>query len=146
MPFGLQPIHIIIIVAVALIIFGPSKLPEMGRSLGKAITEFRRGTQEMAEGFKEEVIKPVEHTSQPEPAGISLTQAPTQLASSQLASTPITPAQATPAPMAATPIAAMPNLAPPILAPQACPQCHAENPASARFCNSCGAVLAAQPN
>ncbi len=47
MPFGLQPIHIIIIIAVALIIFGPTKLPEMGRSLGKAITEFRRGTQEM---------------------------------------------------------------------------------------------------
>ncbi len=39
--FGLQPWHVIAIVAVALIIFGPSRLPEIGRALGKSISEFR---------------------------------------------------------------------------------------------------------
>jgi len=55
MPFGIQPIHIIIVIAVAFLLFGGSKLPEMGRSLGKTITEFRKGTKEAAEGFKTEV-------------------------------------------------------------------------------------------
>lgn len=55
MPFGLQPIHLIIVAVVALIIFGPSRLPEIGRGLGKAINEFRKGTKEMTDSFREEV-------------------------------------------------------------------------------------------
>ncbi len=58
MPFGIQPIHIIIIVVVALIIFGPARLPELGRNLGKALNEFRRGTREMTESFRDEVTRP----------------------------------------------------------------------------------------
>src|SRR5450759_2299831 len=58
MPFGIQPIHIIVIVIVALIIFGPQRLPELGRSLGKGLNEFRRGTNEMTGSFKDEVTKP----------------------------------------------------------------------------------------
>ncbi len=57
MPFGIQPIHIVIIIVIAFLLFGASKLPEMGRSLGKALSEFRKGTKEAAEGFKEEVNK-----------------------------------------------------------------------------------------
>jgi len=37
MPFGLQPTHLIIIAVVALIIFGPSRLPEIGRAFGKTL-------------------------------------------------------------------------------------------------------------
>ncbi len=59
MPFGIQPIHIVIIILVAFLIFGANKLPELGRSLGKTITEFRKGTKEAAEGFKEEIQKPI---------------------------------------------------------------------------------------
>jgi len=59
----IQPWHIIVVVVVALIIFGPQRLPEIGRGLGKALNEFRKGTKEMTEGFREEVIKPVEPTS-----------------------------------------------------------------------------------
>jgi sec-independent protein translocase protein TatA len=57
MPFGIQPIHIVIIILVAFLIFGANRLPELGRSLGKTITEFRKGTREAAEGFKEEIQK-----------------------------------------------------------------------------------------
>jgi len=63
MPFGIQPLHIIVIVVVALIIFGPSRLPEIGRGLGKALNEFRKGTREMTEGFREEVTKPADNLS-----------------------------------------------------------------------------------
>ena len=38
---GIGGIEILIILVAALIIFGPKKLPEMGRSLGKAIREFK---------------------------------------------------------------------------------------------------------
>jgi sec-independent protein translocase protein TatA len=37
-----QPLHLIIILAIALIIFGPGKLPELGKGLGKAMREFKK--------------------------------------------------------------------------------------------------------
>lgn len=53
--FGLQPTHLIIILIVALLIFGPSKLPEIGKALGKTIREFQTGIKEATQGFTEEV-------------------------------------------------------------------------------------------
>lgn len=37
-----QPMHMIIILAIALIIFGPGKLPQIGAGLGKSIREFKK--------------------------------------------------------------------------------------------------------
>jgi sec-independent protein translocase protein TatA len=37
MPFGIQPMHLLMIGIVALIIFGPSRLPELGRGLGPGL-------------------------------------------------------------------------------------------------------------
>ena len=42
--FGLQPWHLIVILAVALLIFGPSRLPEIGKAIGNSIREFRDAT------------------------------------------------------------------------------------------------------
>ncbi|MCL4370914.1 MAG: twin-arginine translocase TatA/TatE family subunit [Chloroflexi bacterium] len=39
----LQPAHLILILVIVLIVFGPGKLPEIGGSLGKSINEFKRG-------------------------------------------------------------------------------------------------------
>ena len=39
--------EILLILAVALIIFGPSKLPELGRSIGNGLKEFRKATREL---------------------------------------------------------------------------------------------------
>lgn len=58
MPFGLQPTHLIIIAVVALIIFGPSRLPEIGRSIGKTLKEFQAATKEATQSFSDEVQKP----------------------------------------------------------------------------------------
>jgi sec-independent protein translocase protein TatA len=46
---GLQPMHLILIVAIVVIVFGPSKLPELGQSLGKGIREFKRSTEEITD-------------------------------------------------------------------------------------------------
>ena len=40
--FGLGPIELIIILIIALVIFGPSKLPEVGRTLGRLIGEVKK--------------------------------------------------------------------------------------------------------
>jgi TatA/E family protein of Tat protein translocase len=47
--------ELIIIFVVALIIFGPRKLPELGRSLGKSLSEFRRASNELRSTLEEEV-------------------------------------------------------------------------------------------
>ncbi|WP_045235081.1 twin-arginine translocase TatA/TatE family subunit [Deinococcus pimensis] len=45
MNFG--PTEIILVVLVALVIFGPKKLPELGKSLGQGLREFRKSTREL---------------------------------------------------------------------------------------------------
>jgi sec-independent protein translocase protein TatA len=47
--FGLQPAHLVLILVIALIIFGPRQLPELGKALGKTITEFKKSTREITE-------------------------------------------------------------------------------------------------
>jgi TatA/E family protein of Tat protein translocase len=47
--FGLHMPELIIILVVALLIFGPKKLPEMGSAIGKSIKEFRKGVNEVAQ-------------------------------------------------------------------------------------------------
>jgi len=47
MPFGLHLPELVIVLAVALLIFGPKKLPEMGSAIGKSIKEFRKGMNEL---------------------------------------------------------------------------------------------------
>ncbi len=46
---GIQPIHLILILIIALVIFGPSRLPELGRSLGQSINEFKNATRELTD-------------------------------------------------------------------------------------------------
>ena len=41
MPFGIGWVEILILLLVALLLFGPKRLPEMGRSLGKGLREFK---------------------------------------------------------------------------------------------------------
>ncbi len=56
MPLGLHLPELIIVLAVALLIFGPKKLPEMGSAIGKSIKEFRKGMNELS-GPKDEHVE-----------------------------------------------------------------------------------------
>ena len=47
--------ELIIILTIALIIFGPRKLPELGRSLGKSLSEFKRASNELRNTLDEEI-------------------------------------------------------------------------------------------
>jgi sec-independent protein translocase protein TatA len=42
---ALEPGHLIIVLIIILVIFGPGKLPQLGKSLGEGIREFRRNTE-----------------------------------------------------------------------------------------------------
>jgi TatA/E family protein of Tat protein translocase len=72
--------ELIIIFVIALIIFGPRKLPELGRTLGKSLSEFRRASNELKSTLEEEIRldeqkttasaippAPVHDTEQPSP-------------------------------------------------------------------------------
>ena len=59
--------ELIVIFVIALIIFGPRKLPELGHSLGKALAEFKRSSNELRSTLEEE-IKLEEHQAARKPA------------------------------------------------------------------------------
>ena len=44
---GFHPLQLIVVLVIALLIFGPRKLPEMGSAIGKSIKEFRKGMNEL---------------------------------------------------------------------------------------------------
>ncbi|NIK68992.1 MULTISPECIES: twin-arginine translocase TatA/TatE family subunit [unclassified Paenibacillus] len=46
MPYGIGVTGFILIVVVGLLLFGPSKLPQLGRAIGSTFSEFRKGTRE----------------------------------------------------------------------------------------------------
>ncbi|WP_110929884.1 twin-arginine translocase TatA/TatE family subunit [Paenibacillus bouchesdurhonensis] len=55
MPFGNIGIGgLIVILIIALIIFGPSKLPELGRAFGRTLSEFKSATRQMIDDDKED--------------------------------------------------------------------------------------------
>jgi TatA/E family protein of Tat protein translocase len=51
--FGLGMQELIIILVIALLVFGANKLPEIGRGLGRGIREFRKATSELTDGPEE---------------------------------------------------------------------------------------------
>ena len=68
----LGPAQIVLLAALALIVFGPKRLPEIGRSLGNALREFQRASAE----FMDAVNRPVEE-QEPEPPPVKSIEYPT---------------------------------------------------------------------
>ena len=60
--FGLGIPEILVIFVIALIVFGPKKLPDLGRSIGRALAEFKKASEESQESVREE-MKEVEKTA-----------------------------------------------------------------------------------
>lgn len=55
--FAFSMPELIVVLVVALIVFGPGKLPEVGKAVGKSIREFRQSTTESSEEHSNKVIE-----------------------------------------------------------------------------------------
>ena len=87
---ALSPWHIAIVVIVGLLVFGPKKLPELGRGVGSGLRDFRKGLSGEADA--------------------ATVETPVAQAAPVAAEAPVTPAEAAPA--AAAPASAAPASAP----------------------------------
>ncbi len=66
--------ELLIIFVIALIVFGPRKLPELGRSLGKSLGEFKRASNDLRNTLEEEIH--IEEKTSPEPRAAAPAPAP----------------------------------------------------------------------
>jgi len=53
--FGLGIPELIVIFVIALIVFGPKRLPDLGKSLGRGIAEFKKASQEVKDSIESEM-------------------------------------------------------------------------------------------
>jgi sec-independent protein translocase protein TatA len=60
--FGLGIPELIVIFVIALVVFGPKKLPDLGKSIGRAMAEFKKAQQEFQESVQAE-MKEVQKTT-----------------------------------------------------------------------------------
>ncbi|HEX3012535.1 MAG TPA: twin-arginine translocase TatA/TatE family subunit [Syntrophomonadaceae bacterium] len=81
---NIGPWELVFILAIALIVVGPGKLPEVAKSMGKAVNEFKKSTNgvkhdlEQAMKFDDEPSKPMAEVKSAEPEIVENTQAETQ--------------------------------------------------------------------
>jgi sec-independent protein translocase protein TatA len=65
-PLGMP--ELVVIFVIALIVFGPRKLPELGKSLGKSLAEFKRASNELRSSLEEEIRVEEDRERRPAPA------------------------------------------------------------------------------
>ncbi len=84
--FGIGLPEMAVIMTVALLIFGPKKLPEIGRSMGKAVRGFQEASKEFESEFKREadqIAESVKTTAEIEPKQIASTNESDAVTSAQ---------------------------------------------------------------
>ncbi len=113
---ALQPGHLIVILVIVLLIFGPGKLPELGKAMGDGLRELKKAT-----------------------GGEEHKDTATTAASTTATAVAPPPAAVVSAPMSTstvTPIGAAPTMA-----TRACPSCRGAVPVGDKFCGNCGATV-----
>lgn len=113
---ALQPGHLIVILVIVLLIFGPGKLPELGKAMGDGLRELKKAT-----------------------GGEEHKDAATAAASTTATAVAPPSAPVAPAPMSSTTVT--PIGAAPTMATRACPSCRGAVPVGDKFCGNCGATI-----
>ncbi|MHB8058519.1 MAG: TatA/E family twin arginine-targeting protein translocase [Desulfuromonadaceae bacterium] len=88
--FGIGMPEMIVILVIALIVIGPHKLPDLAKSLGKGLAEFKKASEDFQKNVQEESRK----------SDVNENEVPTQQVSADMQAhvdTPVTPADAAPA-------------------------------------------------
>jgi sec-independent protein translocase protein TatA len=65
--FNVGPTELMVILVLALIVFGPKKLPEMGRSIGKGLREFRSAQADIKREIREGLSEAPTRETSPQP-------------------------------------------------------------------------------
>jgi sec-independent protein translocase protein TatA len=113
---ALQPGHLIVVLVIVLLIFGPGKLPELGKAMGDGLRELKKAT-----------------------GGEDHKDAATTAAATTATAVAPPPAPVVPAPLSSTTVT--PIGAAPTLATRACPSCRGAVPVGDKFCGNCGATV-----
>lgn len=56
----LQPTHLLLILAIVLIVFGPGKLPGLGKAIGESVRELRKSTQDLNDTVNSQTVTTTE--------------------------------------------------------------------------------------
>jgi sec-independent protein translocase protein TatA len=96
--FGIGGPELIFILVLALLIFGPKKLPQIGRTLGKGMSEFRKASTELQRAINSELEEPSTTPATRRPALLADPLAAVMTPAAPL----VTAAPASPAPPAAS--------------------------------------------
>jgi sec-independent protein translocase protein TatA len=63
--FNIGPTELLVILIIALLVFGPSRLPEVGRTIGKGLREFRKASEEIRQELKIDLDAEPDETPSP---------------------------------------------------------------------------------
>ena len=82
--FGIGVPELVLILIIGLIVFGPGKLPEMGRTLGKGIREFRKASNALSQAINAPETPPQPPAAAPKPQAVEQNVTPAAAAPSTM--------------------------------------------------------------